>query len=457
MLCLATIIRDEDPSVQRLLQRLDTPCSLTALVLVAWHLARVLAVQVVEAVLAARAREPTVWPAWPACGIRMQSKGCAPRQVLSVLGPIRWRRRVGRCPQDCLGPQVIPFDAALELQPQQRTSQEIQHLGGALAVFVPFATAATLLALPCGGRVSPRAGWAWVQVAGQRAMAALQAQLHAVAAGDLPAAAPLAAAVAALPLVLGADGVMVPFRPAGGDPRGKTAWHAVKVGILARVGHYRTRTGQVVVRLRQRRVVAVVGGIEALQQRLWLAALRQGLREAPQVVWLSDGARGLWRLFAESFAPSARGILDFYHAAQHLWKAAAAWLDGRTSRARQWFDGARHRMRHGHPEGVLADLAAALEGEDLPATVRETLTTVAAYVAKHRDHINYEAYKALGLPLGSGMVESACKGLSQQRFKGVGMRWSAEGFNHLLPLRLAWVNGSFETLFQMQGQDSPNM
>jgi hypothetical protein len=54
------------------------------------------------------------------------------------------------------------------------------------------------------------------------------------------------------------------------------------------------------------------------------------------------------------------------------------------------------------------------------------------------------------------MVESACTWLIQQRFKGVGMRWSEDGFNHLLHLRLAWVNGSFETLFQVQLQPSPN-
>jgi len=62
--------------------------------------------------------------------------------------------------------------------------------------------------------------------------------------------------------------------------------------------------------------------------------------------------------------------------------------------------------------------------------------------------MDYAAYKDLGLPLGSGLVESACKWLVQQRFKGVGMRWSEAGFNHLLHLRLAWVNGTFETLFE---------
>src|SRR5438132_3766170 len=31
---------------------------------------------------------------------------------------------------------------------------------------------------------------------------------------------------------------------------------------------------------------------------------------------------------------------------------------------------------------------------------------------------------------GQWMVESACKGLMQQRFQGAGMRWSADGFHH---------------------------
>jgi type I restriction enzyme R subunit len=53
----------------------------------------------------------------------------------------------------------------------------------------------------------------------------------------------------------------------------------------------------------------------------------------------------------------------------------------------------------------------------------------------------------MGLPTGSGMVESTCKWLIQQRFKGVGMRWSEDGFNHLLHLRLCWLNGRFDALF----------
>ncbi len=337
MLCLKDSIRHDDPSVQRLCDALEDARTLSALVLAAWHLARVLAMHLVEDVLAHRARCPTSWPRCPACGRSLRSKGFVTRQVRSLVGPLQWQRRVGRCPQGCATPHVAPLDEALGLRPHQRTSAELQHLGCALAVFVPFATAATLLGWASGVAVSPRAAWDWVQAAGWWAMAQLHEQLQAVATGHLPTEEPLAAELAAAPLLMGADGVMVPFRPEGGQPKGKTAWHEVKVGVLARLGQHRTRTGQVVARLHQRRLVAVLGDIDALQRRLWLEALRQGIMRASQVVWLSDGARGLWRLFDERFTAYAIGVLDFYHAVQQLWKSAAAWLDGRTTQARRWF------------------------------------------------------------------------------------------------------------------------
>jgi hypothetical protein len=285
MLCLHDSIRDDDPDRQRLLRTVEDAPALPALILAAWQVARVLAVHLVEAVLAERARRPTAWPPGPACGVAVQSKGFAPRQMMSLGGPIRWQRRGGRCSKGGVIPQVAPLDEALGVPPHQRTRDEVQSLGCAVAVFAPCATAARLLGWSSGGPVSPRAVWGWVHAAGQRAMAQLHTQLQARDQGHLPPEAPLAAALVAAPFLLGADGVMVPFRPAGGHPQGKTAWHEVTVGVVARVGQHRTRTGQVVARLHQRRLVAVCGALEALKARRWLAAVRQGMLHAPRVVW----------------------------------------------------------------------------------------------------------------------------------------------------------------------------
>jgi len=96
-------------------------------------------------VLAERAQRPIAWPPCPTCGTSLRSKGFAQRQLTSLVGPLRWRRRVGRCPHGCDIPQGAPLAEARGVQPHQRTSGELQCLGCALAVFVPCATAARLL------------------------------------------------------------------------------------------------------------------------------------------------------------------------------------------------------------------------------------------------------------------------------------------------------------------------
>jgi len=359
---------------------------------------------------------------------------------------------VGRCPHGCKIGQVAPLDTALGLAPQQRTSLAVKQIACALAVFVPFETVAALLQCWFDLPVTPGAIWGWVQVAGQGAMARLQRELERLEKGDVPTAEPMDAQTAAQPVLIGADGVMVPFRPVAGSPKGRVIWREVKVAILARLGRQTTRQGQVVSRLGWRRLVAVLGDIEALSPRLWLESLRQGVSSAKLVAWVSDGGRGFWRLFRERFEQTATGILDFYHAAQHLWAAAVTWLD--APHAQTWFEHARHQLRHGESAAIFQELAAILELKDLPAGARDALQNLYNYLDKHRAHLDYARFKELGLPLGSGMVESACKWLIQQRFKGVGMRWSEDGFNHLLHLRLAWVNGRFDALFLPE--PSPN-
>ncbi len=43
----------------------------------------------------------------------------------------------------------------------------------------------------------------------------------------------------------------------------------------------------------------MLGEIDQFKPRFWLEALRQGIRRAPEAVWLSDGGRGFWGLYDE--------------------------------------------------------------------------------------------------------------------------------------------------------------
>jgi hypothetical protein len=448
MPCLTDSIRHVNPALQALVEHIENATTLTQIIATTWRLAWVLAIQVIEEVIVERAQRKTHWPTCPRCGERLHSKGFIPRQITTLMGVIHFRRRVGRCKNRCRIGQIVPLDDELGLAPHQRTSVAFKQVACLLAIFVPFETVCALLSRLMATSVSPAAVWHWVQRTGQRAIQHLNCELEALTAGEPPAVELCDEATQALPLLIGADGVMVPFRPKSGTPKGRTRWREIKVAVLARLEQCPDEHGRRPRQpLQQRRLVAVLGSIDALRPRLWLEALRQGILSAKVVVFLSDGGRGFWRLFFDCFAGHAIGILDFYHAAQNLWKGARSWMDGRTKRAREWFVTARLRLREGGVDEVLADITAALALAGLPAEARQPLENLLAYLQTHRHHIDYARFKALGLPIGSGMVESACKWLIQQRFKGVGMRWSEEGFDSLLHLRLAWVNGRFDELF----------
>lgn len=142
----------------------------------------------------------------------------------------------------------------------------------------------------------------------------------------------------------------------------------------------------------------------------------------------------------------------FLPCSQHLWKAASTYRDGNPTRTpQQWFEQMRHRLRHGFVKPLIRELHRLSHYRSTSKDTCPILRQVPNYLKTHLlEHIEYRKFKKVGLPIGSSMVESACKWLIQQRFKGVGMRWSEDGFNHLLHLRLAWINQRFDPLFGEQ-------
>ena len=373
-----------DAKVQELFFEVQKAITLKAMVLIAFKLGLAIALVIVKEVLTARAHSIIDQPLCPKCQTPLHSKGWLPRTVKTLIGILTWKRKVWRCPNGCKIGQIAPFDSELGLKPNQRTGDEIKQIACALTVFVPFNIAVALLKTLSGIEVSSEAIWTWVQCAGKEAMSKLEAELAALK-DKLPAADEIEAAIAQLPLLIGGDGVMVPFRPHGGNPEGKTVWQEVKVGILTRLGKRITSKGKEVSIMVRRRLVAVLGNIEAFKSRMWLASVKEGILKASTVVWISDGGRGFWGVFHDLFSKRAQGILDFYHAAQNIWKGARSWFDGRTKKAHEWFTSARHLLRAGKAKEVLNEMKDALKSQGLSDSVQKTLKNVISYLETY-DH-----------------------------------------------------------------------
>jgi hypothetical protein len=64
------------------------------------------------------------------------------------------------------------------------------------------------------------------------------------------------------------------------------------------------------------------------------------------------------------------------------------------------------------------------------------------YLWTHRRRMRYAELMVRGLPIGSGIMESAIKQTSTQRLRQPGMMWTRERANHMLRLRAAHLSGS---------------
>jgi hypothetical protein len=94
------------------LARLRATTSVALRVLAAGTVVRVLAVRLLAEGLTVRAHQPETWPVCSSCGHPLHSKGFRERVLHTLVGVIRWRRRVGRCRHGGVGSQVVPLAQA---------------------------------------------------------------------------------------------------------------------------------------------------------------------------------------------------------------------------------------------------------------------------------------------------------------------------------------------------------
>jgi hypothetical protein len=159
-------------------------------------------------------------------------------------------------------------------------------------------------------------------------------------------------------------------------------------------------------------------------------AARRGVGQADEVVVIGDGAHWIWNL-AEQYFPQATQIVDWYHASEYLWKAGTAIHGDGTQARAAWVQQQLDRLWEGQLEQVVVQLEAHREVGD---AVEEALN----YYTTHRTRMDYPSYRARGLQIGSGTIESCCKQLVSARLKQAGMIWSEEGANAVVAVR-AWL------------------
>ena len=151
---------------------------------------------------------------------------------------------------------------------------------------------------------------------------------------------------------------------------------------------------------------------------------------------LADGAKWIWAE-VEKNLPGSTGVLDIYHAGEHLHGAAVA-LHGAGPVAEAWYERRRRALLESGSSGVLEALA------DEPGDVSELV----GYLGPHGGHTPYRERLAEGRSIGSGMVEGACKTAIGRRLKQTGARWRVRRLERMAALCCLWYGDQFDAYWK---------
>jgi hypothetical protein len=171
---------------------------------------------------------------------------------------------------------------------------------------------------------------------------------------------------------------------------------------------------------------------EVISQLFSVAAML-GMTQETDVVAVADGGQGL-RERLESQLPIMQFILDKPHLKKHLYETAVA-LGFSEEQQRQWVHSKLDRISEGHVQEILEELETQNTTEP-----NDRLRRFIAYLRRFEDAVDYEHFKELGYPIGSGEVESAHRSVPQKRLKLPGACWHPDSINPMLALRFIRAN-----------------
>ncbi len=181
---------------------------------------------------------------------------------------------------------------------------------------------------------------------------------------------------------------------------------------------------------------------------LWLAdeVLRRNPTGTKPLIFLSDGERALHDRQSEYLPENAICILDLFHVMERLWKAAWCFFDEATQKreAHQWVEKELRMLLEGKVSSVVGGLRQMMTKRDLKGARRKTIREVTGYFERNRAQMKYDEYLAAGYPIGSGVVEGACRHLVKDRLERAGMRWHPDGAQAMLNLRATYLNEEWD-------------
>jgi hypothetical protein len=201
-------------------------------------------------------------------------------------------------------------------------------------------------------------------------------------------------------------------------------WHEAKLGAIVRNGV-----------AHDARYVAVWGDQEEFHRAMCAALDAERWKSWRQLVWIADGARGNWTL-AETVCPTALQVLDVMHAYENGARCGRVLLGEDSPLLALWFQTIKRLVNAGDINQLVRELMdCTLEATDAQL---EAINQLVGYYRHNQARMDYPRYRAMGIPIGSGIVESGHRHVLQCRMKRAGQHWSRHHGRRMVALRAAY-------------------
>ena len=174
------------------------------------------------------------------------------------------------------------------------------------------------------------------------------------------------------------------------------------------------------------------------------------LEERPdlRLIKVADGAKDNWSFLSDpKILPSGEEVVDFYHVSEHLHVAFCEAYGEKNPKSKAQWEKWRHILRY--EESGVEKVIRALAHLKKKHPRREKIARELKYFRKNRNRMSYAVLATQNLPIGSGIVEAACKTLATARLKRSGMRWRHDGGQAILTFRSLVQSDRFERAWSL--------
>jgi hypothetical protein len=165
--------------------------------------------------------------------------------------------------------------------------------------------------------------------------------------------------------------------------------------------------------------------------------------EKKPIVCVTDGEAALWTELQRWLPQRTIHVLDIMHVLERLWKAAYCFHPEGSQAAADFVDHRFRMLLEGKGGYVIGGLRNLITKHCLKGKRRQTMEDTIRYYDTRRDSMRYDEFLAAGYPIGSGVVEGACRHLVKDRMERTGMRWTLQGARSMLHLRAVYINGDW--------------